>query len=317
MKIFLSSTYEDLFQIRESAINYFKNILGDLKTSTGQVVAMEFFDASENTCKQQCLLELNSSDLVIGIYGKRYGSIDSETNLSMTEIEFDYATSHNIPILAFVLRDENRNDRQTEFIKNKVYARKLSCANFSDNEDFLDRLDNSLKTYFRTFDGYSFDSLWGEISELQNEIKREIEKGVPGFETKIIPYYFGEQNEAIDSIIFSASCIKGFQNSLYNSNDAVYGYAYSFRKGNVSKKEKKQLVNNVENAVDDILLNGEIIEMGIHNHTNRIVLAAIFLKLCNFQTRLLTERWSEELRKQVVEARDEYKKIINELHLLF
>ena len=59
--------------------------MGCAKDSTGKVIAMEFFNASENTCLEECIQELNSSDLVLGIYGERYGSIDTTTNLSITE----------------------------------------------------------------------------------------------------------------------------------------------------------------------------------------------------------------------------------------
>lgn len=86
MKIFLSSTYKDLKEIRKSAIHFLKGITGNIKNATGEIVAMEFFDASENTCKEECLHNLSDCNLVIGIYGENYGSIDTETNLSMTEL---------------------------------------------------------------------------------------------------------------------------------------------------------------------------------------------------------------------------------------
>ena len=55
MKIFLSSTYKDLKEIRKVAINFLRGIVGDVTDATGEVVAMEFFDATERICKDECL----------------------------------------------------------------------------------------------------------------------------------------------------------------------------------------------------------------------------------------------------------------------
>lgn len=77
MKIFLSSTYKDLVEIRQSAIHFLTGITGYITNSTGEIVAMEFFNASENTCREECLYNLSACDLVIGIYGEKYGSIDA------------------------------------------------------------------------------------------------------------------------------------------------------------------------------------------------------------------------------------------------
>ena len=79
----------------------------------------------KESSKKECLHELKSSNLVIGIYGERYGSIDKDTNLSMTEVEFDYAVEHDIPLLALVMRTPNRERREKGVIENKVFNRGL------------------------------------------------------------------------------------------------------------------------------------------------------------------------------------------------
>ncbi len=56
---------------------------------------MEYFYDSERTSKEVCLEELQTSDVVIGINGERYWSIDVETGKSITEIEFDDAVKYN------------------------------------------------------------------------------------------------------------------------------------------------------------------------------------------------------------------------------
>lgn len=310
MKFFLSSTYEDLSFIRCCAINYLRNICGNLKTPTGDVIAMEFFNASDIRCKEHCLDELKKCDVVIGIYGERYGTRDDETNLSMTEIEFDYACSHDIPVLAFVLNTQNREDNETTFLNDKVFKRNKMCAKFSSDVDFVERLNDSLTTYFGSFDGYSFESLWSEVSELQREIQIKIQKNTPGLDLQMMPYSFGQENDAIESIVFSSKCIGDFVDSLNNTNAAIYTYAYKFKHSKVSKEDKEDLCINVQEVSSDVLANWEIINVGINNHTKHIILAAMFLKLYNMHMRLLTENWSEELKKQVIAVREEYKRII-------
>lgn len=318
MKIFLSSTYIDLIDIRKVAINYLDNIMGCAKDSTGKVIAMEFFNASENTCLEECIQELNSSDLVLGIYGERYGSIDTTTNLSITELEFDYAISRKIPILAFILRTDKREEKEEKFIRDKVYSQNTSCAHFQSCADFIDRLDNSLKSYFGSIDGYSFDSLWSKVRELQQTVRQDIEKGTPGFEGKIVPFISGDEESAIDSIISSTEYIRGYIDSLLKENDAVYNYAYNYNKfRRTTDADQHQLIINVKNAYNYILSNKVNIEFGLRNHTTRIILASMFLKLYNMQITLLHHRWSETLRKQAVKLREEYIKTIKESHLLF
>ena len=155
MRIFLSSTYVDLKEIRNIAINYLEDIVGHVTDATGTVVAMEYFNATERYCKEECLHELSTCNLVIGIYGDRYGT-PAEDGRSMTETEFDYAIEHNIPILAFVKREECRDAKQQLFISKKVHGSGKSCANFEKEVDFADRLSNSLKEYLgqEEYDGY-------------------------------------------------------------------------------------------------------------------------------------------------------------------
>ena len=55
MRIFLSSTYVGLKEIRKVAITYLVGIMGHVTDITGTVVAMEFFNATERFCKEECL----------------------------------------------------------------------------------------------------------------------------------------------------------------------------------------------------------------------------------------------------------------------
>lgn len=76
MRFFISSTFKDLEEYRAYTIKYLNN-LTDKKT--GKAIAMEYFAASEKDSCDICLEELEKSDIVIGIYGQRFGSEPDET----------------------------------------------------------------------------------------------------------------------------------------------------------------------------------------------------------------------------------------------
>ena len=315
MKFFLSSTYIDLKEIRQAAINYLEGIVGNISNATGEIVAMECFNATENTCKEECLRELSSCNLVIGIYGQRYGSVDKESNLSMTEIEFDYAVEHDIPILAFVMCEDakGRDELQKQFIDSKVYARNTSCAKFSNAEEFIDRLNSSLKEYLKGLDGYSVDSLWDQVMILNQAICAGLVTESGDCEMQMLPYTPGQDMEAINSVINSAGCLKGYIGSLSRENEAVHSYAYMVQ--HYPEKRTSEIVadleKNVQECSKDILDNWLLINMGIYNHATHIILAATYLKLRSMQQRLLVETWSEELRREVVETRKLYLETIH------
>lgn len=97
-QIFLSSTYEDLRLERQQAT---QTIL-----EMGHMPAgMELFPASDLSQWELIKRVIDESDYYLVIVGARYGSTHTQTGLSFTEMEYDYAASVGIPILGFVRRD--------------------------------------------------------------------------------------------------------------------------------------------------------------------------------------------------------------------
>ena len=66
---------------------------------------MELFPASDLSQWELIKTVINESDYYIVIVGGRYGSVHSQTGLSFTEMEYDYATSQGVPVLGFVRKD--------------------------------------------------------------------------------------------------------------------------------------------------------------------------------------------------------------------
>lgn len=313
MKIFLSSTFRDLKDIRQIALNFLEGIVGHVTNSTGEVVAMEYFNASERSCKEECLNELSTCDLVIGIYGDKYGSV-ADDGRSMTETEFDYAVEHGIPVLAFVKRAVDREEEQSRFISEKVHGSQKSGANFEGPIDFAARLNDSLKEYLGEYDGYSVNSLWEQVAAMKAETQQKMAEGDREYYLKMLPYESGDEDLALDSIITFANGLQEYVVGLGTENNAVHSYAYlsKFHPSQLTPDHDRQLCQNVAECADQILQNWELIFMGINNHTTAIRLAATYLKLKRMQQRLLTEPWTEKLRQEVITVRKEYIDTIND-----
>ena len=82
--VFFSSTFRDFQEARQKILLGFQNL--DIK-----VEAMEHFDASSTPLKEECLRRLEESQVYLLVVGEMYGSIDSETELSYTELEYNKA----------------------------------------------------------------------------------------------------------------------------------------------------------------------------------------------------------------------------------
>ena len=94
--VFLSSTFKDLVEHRQKVIE----CLHRLRTG---INAMEFFCASKDEPRTQCLKKVQESNLYVGIIGVRYGSVDPKTGLSYTEEEYNEAAKCGIDSLLFLI----------------------------------------------------------------------------------------------------------------------------------------------------------------------------------------------------------------------
>jgi len=99
MKIFLSSTYQDLVSHREAAAKAIER-LGQ------QGIRMEVFGARPLEATGASLEEILDSDLLVGIYAHRYGYVPAGQSKSITEQEFDFAIEKQKPTFCFVVDEE-------------------------------------------------------------------------------------------------------------------------------------------------------------------------------------------------------------------
>jgi Domain of unknown function (DUF4062) len=99
MKIFLSSTYQDLVEYRAVAAEALER-LGQ------QGVRMEVFGARPADATTASLSEISESNALVGIYAHRYGHIPKGQSISITEQEFEFARSNSKPTFCFLVDPE-------------------------------------------------------------------------------------------------------------------------------------------------------------------------------------------------------------------
>jgi Domain of unknown function (DUF4062) len=94
MKIFISSTYEDLRDHRRAVIDAILQL-------REQPIAMESFGAHPTEPKSAALTEIADCDALVGIYAYRYGWIPDGDTCSITEQEFNYARERGISCFCY------------------------------------------------------------------------------------------------------------------------------------------------------------------------------------------------------------------------
>lgn len=86
-KIYISSTYLDLLEVRSEIEQWLSGIFGS------EFIIMETFGSDADPPDVYSVRRVGECDLFIGIYGHRYGSIDKNSGKSITELELDEAKS--------------------------------------------------------------------------------------------------------------------------------------------------------------------------------------------------------------------------------
>jgi hypothetical protein len=101
LRAFVSSTSADLKEHRRAAMEQI--VRRDMLFR-----GMEHFgaDPGNRPPPQRIRDEVRQADIYVGIFGIRYGSVDEQTGLSMTETELLEAETQKLPLLLYVLRDD-------------------------------------------------------------------------------------------------------------------------------------------------------------------------------------------------------------------
>jgi len=98
LQVFVSSTYKDLISERQAAV-------GAILKSGNIPAGMELFTAGDKSQLQIIKRWIDESDVYMLILGGRYGSLEPESGVSYTEIEYNYALESGKPLFAVVIKD--------------------------------------------------------------------------------------------------------------------------------------------------------------------------------------------------------------------
>ena len=149
MKVFLSSTYNDLIEHRKAA--------HDALEQLGlHVIWMEAFGARPVESTKACLDEVEESDLFVGIYAHRYGYTPDDSDISITEREFLHAQSKGKPIFGFIINEEHpwspkliehdKKDKLESFLKK---VKKQPVKFFTNPENLANNISSSVGNYLK------------------------------------------------------------------------------------------------------------------------------------------------------------------------
>lgn len=98
LQVFVSSTYTDLKEERQAAV--------EAILDAGHIPAgMELFKAGNESQLKTIYKWIDESDVYMLILGGRYGSVESNSDKSYTQLEYEYALNKNIPVFAVVLSE--------------------------------------------------------------------------------------------------------------------------------------------------------------------------------------------------------------------
>ena len=101
MKVFISSTYQDLKAHRGVLIETLRKMGDDIN-----VVAMEDFGGDPRSPYEVCQDKVRGVDVYVGIFGWRCGSPEKLSQLSMIEIEYRTALGTAIPTYLYLISEE-------------------------------------------------------------------------------------------------------------------------------------------------------------------------------------------------------------------
>ncbi len=147
-KIYLSSTWSDLSEVRE-------NVYKTLRKGGFDVIAMEDYVAADNRPADKCLEDVRGCDLYIGLFAWRYGYIPSGDNKSITEMEYREAELNNIQTLIFLLHEDalwpkskmDKDDSHIINLRNEFQANKL-VSFFHDSDELCTLVSIAVNKHF-------------------------------------------------------------------------------------------------------------------------------------------------------------------------
>lgn len=263
-QVFISSTYKDLIQER-------RKVLEILLMADCIPAGMEAFVATDDAQFEVIKKVIDLCDYYILLIGKRYGSINEDTELSYTEMEYDYAKSKNIPVLVFAIDSSvNLPDKKIDEDVEKKY--KLKC--FKEKA-----MNNRLASIWKTN-----DDLVGQLAISIMRAKLEIVR--PGWQRasdfdeaalRREVMELKERNEELKNSLETANA--QLEDRMMHSDIAFEDvhisieYYYYDKAKNKRNSEKKVMLKDIFKTVSTEMMDVQITEMSVLNAISKVHLS--------------------------------------------
>lgn len=176
--IFISSTYEDLKKERQA-------LIGVALENNFIPVGMEQFHAAPTSQWNVITKMIDECDFYLLVVGGRYGSIDTESGISYTEKEYNYAKSKGMPVLVVIkevsaITDTEKDTGDDKYDKMRMLDEfREKVKNDGNTVDFFVDLNNLKYVASQTFSnaiGYADDNAgWVRYRDLVDIINEEAE----------------------------------------------------------------------------------------------------------------------------------------------
>jgi len=203
LQVFVSSTYLDLKEERQAAV---EAILEAKHIPAG----MELFAAGNDSQLEVIKRWIDESDVYMLILGHRYGSIESESGKSYTQVEYEHAVATGKPVFAVVMTDDWRIAKQ---------------ATVKDPDSLTERENNKELKAFRTL-------VMGRMCKQpddRKDIKIAVLQALAGFahDKRLVGWVRGDADDKRQELEKENAGLKGELAAAQRQNTAPTDYSQS------------------------------------------------------------------------------------------
>jgi hypothetical protein len=241
LKVFISSTYEDLKDYRQAAIEI---VLRD----RCEVLAMEYSVAEPREPVEVCADDVRECDILVSIYAHRYGHIPKGSKESITQQEYELAKKEGKLCLCFIVDEDfswkPKFIEMGKYAELKAFLKKVKEKNvvtfFGSVDDFKSKFTASLNRQLRKM----------ELGKKEDEkphkpVKLKIPDGyknwVKEFYSTFDLKHLGEKKDPVDIEISKAYIRIETTNPFYKGETEK-----EMKKEGLLKKEKKKQAKDEE-----------------------------------------------------------------------
>jgi hypothetical protein len=187
-QVFVSSTFVDLQEERQAVVT----ALLELEAIPA---GMELFPAADDDAWTLIEQVISGCDYYLLVIGGRYGSVDSETELSFTEREYDFAVAQGKPVMAFLHGDPDKieygKSEQAAPEKLQAFRKKVESSKhvkyWTSPEDLAGKVARSFATFRKNYAASGWvrgdQATSSESLKELNSLRKELEETRAELET--------------------------------------------------------------------------------------------------------------------------------------